>query len=209
MHLKKGQQQLLYSTFDFPEVAMLQEEQALTTSSYWSSCRFSMSMLPSTIILCNIAGSPEICNCIGIIYILCTFITWLQQDARSDWLFSGQYFLVITGLSLGQCIKTSVSVTERTITLHNIINCIFITYSWLPKTWTLANSKQNWFAVILHWIFNFPLTCCRHLLLVEADNVWHKSDVKQLYFSWKLKQMLYLGNIFVISCSDLWPWSTV
>ena len=33
MHLKKGQQQLLYSTFDFPEVAMLQEEQALTTSS--------------------------------------------------------------------------------------------------------------------------------------------------------------------------------
>lgn len=56
-----------------------------------------MSMLPSTIILCNIAGSPEICNCIGIIYILCTFITWLQQDARSDWLFSGKYFLVITG----------------------------------------------------------------------------------------------------------------
>ena len=53
-------------------------------------------------------------------------------------------------------------------------------------TWTMfwalkSREKSNWRPK--HWILNFRLACCRHIIYPEAVVVCHKSNVKQLYFS--------------------------
>ena len=76
-----------------------------------------------------------------------------------------------------------------------ILPLITRTMFWVLKTLESRLKKAVYWRP-KRWVLNFSLTCC-HSLLVEADVVCHKSNVKHPLLLKTVKRMLYLGYVFL------------
>ena len=76
-----------------------------------------------------------------------------------------------------------------------ILPLITRTMFWVLKTLESRLKKAVYWRP-KRWVLNFSLTCC-HSLLVEADVVCHKSNVKHALLLKTVKRMLYLGYVLL------------